>query len=238
MSDIFLSAQNLTLKSERKTIIDKVSFSLSPGKITTLIGPNGAGKTTLIKLLLGTRNPTSGKVIKRRNLKIGYMPQKITLNTLLPLNVVDFLKLINIDIRIIEIALNTFRIEHLMHTQLQHLSGGELQKILLIQATLNKPDVLILDEPTQGVDVLSQKDIYDYIELQARKNNVAVLHVSHDLHLVMAKSDEVLCLNHHLCCSGHPEDVKEHPEYLNLFGHVLSQALAPYHHHHDHKHDE
>lgn len=231
-----ITVKNLTLKSDKKVILDHVSLALHTGKITTLIGPNGAGKTTLLKMILGLEKPTSGEVIKKPSLRMGYMPQKIHINPLLPLTVLDFLKLGKESSSPHPYG-ELLGVTHLFNRQLQHLSGGELQKILLIQAISHEPELLILDEPTQGLDVLSQKDIHDFIITLARSKNMGILHVSHDLHLVMAKSDEVLCLNHHLCCAGSPEDIKNHPEYLNLFGNVLPPTLAPYHHHHDHKHD-
>ena len=233
---VLLSVNDVSLKSETKTILDRVSFSLRRGRITTLIGPNGAGKTTLLKVILGLRNPTSGAVMGRDKLRLGYVPQKIHVNPLLPLTVSGFLDISDCDKKAFAYA-ERLNVTHLLKRQLHDLSGGELQKVLLIQSIAHGPNLLILDEPTQGLDITSQKDIHDFIIDLARKENMGILHVSHDLHLVMAKSDEVLCLNHHLCCVGHPEDIKHHPEYLSLFEGGIPPTLAPYHHHHDHRHD-
>lgn len=230
-----MSLENISLFKNRKSILDGVSFDLFSGKITTIIGPNGAGKTSLLRVMLGLTTPTSGKIHKRANLSMGYMPQKITITPLLPLTVAGFLKL---STKIIDDTyVKSLHVEHLLTRQLHHLSGGELQKILLLQAISSQPELLVLDEPTQGLDVLSQAGIHDFITCLAWEKKMSIVHVSHDLHVVMAKSDEVICLNHHMCCAGKPEDVQKHPKYLNLFGPILPITLAPYHHHHDHIHD-
>jgi zinc transport system ATP-binding protein len=221
-----------------KRILYDINLVLEAGKITTLIGPNGAGKTTLLNIILGLIHPTTGTVRRKKSIKVGYVPQKIQFNSFLPLRVMDFLMLFSKNHTLIQDKLVLFNLEEHSNTQMHYLSGGELQKILLIQATLGDLDVLILDEPSQGVDIITQNELYTYIDQIRRSSECAVLLVSHDLHMVMAASDSVLCLNHHICCHGHPEDVKKHPEYIGLFGGHLPENLAPYHHHHDHVHKD
>ncbi len=227
-----------TAEGKERRILYDVSLELFKGQITTLIGPNGAGKTTLLKLVLGLKEPTSGAIKRKKGIKIGYVPQKIVFNTFLPLRVMDFLTLFTKNIAKIEEKLDSLKMLDKASFAMASLSGGELQKILLVQATLEAPDVLILDEPSQGMDITSQHELYPYIDAARRQTNCAVLLVSHDLHMVMATSDKVFCLNHHICCEGHPEDVRKHPEYLGLFGGAVPSTIAPYHHHHDHKHDD
>ncbi|MBX9976899.1 MAG: metal ABC transporter ATP-binding protein [Alphaproteobacteria bacterium] len=241
MSKSLIHVKNVSFIPEDasgKRILYDINIDIKKGKITTLIGPNGAGKTTLLKIILGLISPTTGTIMRQKNLKIGYVPQKIQFNSFLPLRVMDFLMLFTHDHALIQEKLAFFKLEDRKKTQMHHLSGGELQKILLSQATLRGPNLLILDEPSQGVDIITQNELYTYIDQMRDTIGCAVLLVSHDLHMVMAKSDAVLCLNHHICCHGHPEDVKKHPEYIGLFGGHLPENLAPYHHHHDHMHEK
>ncbi len=224
--------------SHEKKILYDINLTLSKRHVTTLIGPNGAGKTTLLKIILGLIAPTTGEIIRRKPFTVGYMPQKIHFNGFLPLRVTDFLRLFSKSPSSIDDYLSQFNAQKLALTPMHLLSGGELQKILFIQATLNTPDLLILDEPSQGLDIVTQDELYASIDQVRHKTGCGVLLVSHDLHMVMAKSDSVFCLNHHICCSGHPEDVQKHPEYLGLFKSTLLSNVAPYHHHHDHVHKD
>lgn len=247
MQDICLilsqkSAQKGTL---HKKILDRVSLHLAQNRITTIIGPNGAGKTTLLKILLGFIRPTSGSLYRRPFLKIGYMPQKINISTLLPLTVKRFLELASsganqkLHPKLIT-CLEKVGGVALIDSQVAHLSGGELQRILLARALMDNPDLLVLDEPAQGVDVLGQADLYQLIAHIRDEYHCGVVLVSHDLHVVMSASDDVLCLNTHVCCSGHPDIIQQNPAYLNLFGPQKAESmagLAPYIHHHDHRHD-
>lgn len=226
-------------------ILDHVSLHLAQNRITTIIGPNGAGKTTLLKILLGFIQPTSGHLYRRPLLKIGYMPQKISISPLLPLTVKRFLELASPEAnkelaQKLRTCLEKVGAAALMHSQVAHLSGGELQRILLARALMDNPDLLVLDEPAQGVDVLGQADLYQLIAQIRDEYHCGVVLVSHDLHVVMSASDDVLCLNTHVCCSGHPDIIQQNPAYLTLFGPQKTESmagLAPYIHHHDHRHD-
>ena len=218
-------------------ILNKVNLHLQQGQILTLIGPNGAGKTTLVKIALGLLTPTSGTVNRSADLRIGYMPQKLQVETTLPLSVERFLQLApraapaDIAGALLEVGA-----AHVRHSRLQSLSGGEMQRVLLARALLGKPDLLVLDEPTQGVDLKGQADLYSLITRLRDSHNCGVLMVSHDLHLVMSATDEVICLNQHVCCHGHPEQVGNDPAYLELFGQAGARAMAVYTHHHYHEH--
>lgn len=223
---------------ERK-VLDNVSLTLKRGEITTLIGPNGAGKSTLVKVLLGLQKRYSGNVSRAKGLKVGYVPQKLRLNDSLPLDVNRFLKLSGrYSKQEINEALKLVGAEHLHLANMHSLSGGENQRILLARALLQRPDLLVLDEPAQGVDVQGQIDLYDLIDTIRHRFNCAVFMVSHDLHLVMAKTDDVICLNHHICCSGSPSAISRHPSYIALFGPGSQEALALYHHQHNHHHHD
>lgn len=223
---------------ERK-VLDNISLRLNRGEITTLIGPNGAGKSTLVKVLLGLLKGFSGKVTKAKGLKIGYVPQKLKLNDSLPLNVERFLRLAGkYSKQEMTDALKLVGAEHLLKSNMHSLSGGENQRVLLARALLQRPDLLVLDEPAQGVDVQGQIDLYELIDTIRHRFNCAVFMVSHDLHLVMAKTDDVVCINHHVCCSGAPADIAQHPSYIALFGHTQQQPFAFYHHKHNHHHHD
>ncbi len=219
---------------QRRWVLDHVSLTLRPGQITTIIGPNGAGKTTLIKVLLGLIQPHAGTVIKDKDLKIGYMPQKMSLNPLMPLTVKRYLQLASptsndlLHQRVDEM-LTLVGIRALIEQHLADLSGGELQRVMLGFALMQQPNLLILDEPDQGIDVLGQAELYQLINTIRVSQGCGVLLVSHDLHTVMAASDEIICLNGHVCCSGHPDIVQLDPSYHKLFGQYI--------HHHDHRHD-
>lgn len=217
-------------------MLGKVDFSISRNEIVTLIGPNGCGKTTLLRVLLGLTRADSGRIRRRKGLRIGYVPQNISFNISLPITVKYFLKLgahhASNPVRIIEMT----KIESLLDSQMISLSGGELQRVLLAQALLAKPELLVLDEPVQGVDFGGQAELYRLIRNASKSFNCAVLMVSHDLHLVMADTDRVLCLNGHICCSGTPQSVSKDPAFVKLFGDDVARQIAFYVHHHDHKH--
>lgn len=212
-----------------------VSLELQAAKVLTVIGPNGAGKSTLINVLLGLQAPDSGTVYRKPKLKIGYVPQRISIDSLMPLTVKRFVALSDRGDPLQ--ALEEAGIKHLADHPIQKLSGGEFQRALLARALLRKPELLILDEPAQGIDVLGQAELYEKIAALKNEYGFGVLMVSHDLHLVMQKTDQVLCLNQHICCSGQPEDVSQHPEYQKLFGNFPSEGLAVYTHHHNHCHE-
>lgn len=230
---------DICVQFDERKVLDRVNLSLKRGEITTLIGPNGAGKSTLVKVLLGLQQRYTGTVTKSKGLRIGYVPQKLKLNDSLPLNVQRFLRLAGkYSKQELNDALKLVGAEHLTDNNMHSLSGGENQRVLLARALLQRPDLLVLDEPAQGVDVQGQIDLYDLIDTIRHRFNCAVFMVSHDLHLVMAKTDDVICLHHHICCSGAPADIAQHPSYIALFGHAHQQPLAFYHHQHDHHHHD
>lgn len=233
-----ITLHNVSVKYGARNVLSHVSLTLTPGKILTLLGPNGAGKSTLVNVILGLIQPSEGTIEKQLNLKIGYVPQKLQLDSTLPLTVERFISL-HIGCKKSDIlpALKRVGAQHLLKMPMQKLSGGETQRVLLARALLNQPQLLVLDEPTQGVDVNGQIALYSLIEELRNELNCAVLMVSHDLHLVMAKTDEVLCLNQHVCCSGTPSAVSQHPEFVAMFGKHHSEQLAIYTHHHNHQHD-
>ena len=226
----------LDFKSRR--VLDQISFHVRPREILTIIGPNGAGKSCLLKVILGLYTPTRGTCKQRPGLKIGYMPQKLTVDTSLPLSVERFLTLANKgDARPLDDVLRRVGARSLRHSAVQSLSGGEFQRVLLARALLREPDLLVLDEPAQGVDLQGQQALYHLLAELRDEQGFAILMVSHDLHFVMAQTDQVLCLNQHVCCSGSAESVSQHPEYLSLFNHAEVEDIAVYTHNHDHHHD-
>jgi zinc transport system ATP-binding protein len=226
--------EEVSLAFGRRVVLERVSLAVGTGEIVTLVGPNGAGKTTLLRILLGLQKPSAGRVWRRPGLRIGYLPQRLAIDETLPLTVARLLALAGSRNRDrIDAALAEVGAGPLACMQVQTLSGGELQRVLLARALLREPDLLVLDEPVQGVDVTGQGELYALIRRIRDRRDCGVLLVSHDLHLVMAASDEVVCLNRHVCCSGHPEAVTRHPAYRALFG----DAIAVYAHHHDHVHD-
>lgn len=233
-----VTLENISVQFARRPVLSGISLKLMPGRILTLLGPNGAGKSTLVRVVLGLLEPTSGQVQREAGLRIGYVPQKLHIDPTLPVTVERFMLLTRGAKRADVLpALKRVQAGHLLKAPLQKLSGGETQRVLLARALLNQPQLLVLDEPTQGVDVNGQVALYDLIDQLRHELNCGVLMVSHDLHLVMAKTDEVLCLNHHICCSGTPEAVSQHPEFIAMFGPRGAQQLAIYRHHHNHRHD-
>lgn len=242
MPNFLLKASGLSVIRNGRHILQNAGLTLEAGKIVTLIGPNGAGKTTLVRSVLGLIKVDQGVIEKAPDLRIGYMPQKLHIDASLPLTVTRFLALggkprVNLD----EI-LRLTGITQLVSMPMQSLSGGETQRVLLARALLRDPQLLVLDEPVQGVDVTGQSALYALINDIRRTRHCGVLLVSHDLHLVMATTDTVICLNQHICCHGHPEQVTADPAYLALFGEQFaagqpSPQVALYTHHHDHQHD-
>jgi zinc transport system ATP-binding protein len=239
-SNLLISGKQLGLTLSGRQILQNVDIDIHRGEIVTLIGPNGAGKTSLVRLVLNLAKPTKGSVQRTPSLSIGYMPQKLYLDASLPLSVEGFLALTGkgsgSSVKIDE-ALSLTGVEKLKHSPIHKLSGGETQRVLLARALLNEPDLLVLDEPVQGVDVVGQTALYQLIQDIRDKTNCGILMVSHDLHLVMAATDTVICLNQHVCCHGHPSSVSADPAYLEMFGQSAVSGVAVYTHHHDHDHD-
>ncbi|GLS24587.1 zinc ABC transporter ATP-binding protein ZnuC [Marinibactrum halimedae] len=234
---VLLSATSVGFQRGGKTILQDADIQVSSQEIVTLIGPNGAGKTTLVRLLLGLMKPDSGAIQRSKDLVVGYMPQKLNIDNTMPLSVQRFLALTGQKSGEINNALARVGVGTLKKQSMVDLSGGETQRVLLARALLRKPNLLVLDEPVQGVDVAGQAQLYDLIAELRDELSAGVLMISHDLHLVMAKTDTVVCLNKHVCCHGHPEAVTAHPAYLELFGQNQSASVAVYTHHHDHTHD-
>ncbi|WP_111641514.1 zinc ABC transporter ATP-binding protein ZnuC [Marinimicrobium alkaliphilum] len=238
MSEALIRAHHIGVRRGGRDILQHADLTLEAGKITTLIGPNGAGKTTLVRVLLGLVKPDTGSLTRRKALRIGYMPQKLHIDPSLPLTARRFLALAGKPRIDLDEVVALTGIESLLTTPMSQLSGGETQRVLLARALLRDPHLLVLDEPVQGVDITGQEALYKLINDIRRARQCGVLLVSHDLHLVMANTDTVVCLNQHICCQGHPEDVTAHPAYLDLFGDTVKPQVALYTHHHDHEHDD
>lgn len=237
-TDALISARGLGItRGGRDQLID-VSLDIAPREIVTLIGPNGAGKSTLVRVLLGLEKPDRGRIERRADLRIGYVPQRFDSDAVIPMTVERFLSLgMEGDKTRITPMLEQVDAASVRHQQIGELSGGELQRVVLARALLRRPNLLVLDEPAQGVDYSGEADLYNLIGRLRDEAGFGVLLVSHDLHIVMARSDRVICLNHHVCCSGMPEAVAQHPSYARLFGPQAAHAFAVYRHDHDHSHD-
>jgi len=238
MTDALITLNNISLNHNGKNVLDDVSFKLHKGEFVTLIGPNGAGKSSLIKILLGIIKQDSGDITYTNNIRLGYTPQTFSANPFIPISVKDFLTLNQkLDS---EFMMQTFEltgIKELLKLPLKNLSGGELQKVLLTRALLNKPNVLILDEPAQNLDIDGQMQLYKLIQDIHQQQNCAVLMVSHDLHRVMKESTQVLCLYHHICCEGLPESILKDEKFNDLFADQINDLMATYEHHHNHHHE-
>lgn len=236
--EALLTVANVSLAIRGNPILQDVHLQVAAGEIVALIGPNGAGKSTLVRIVLGLLRPDSGRVWLKSGLRIGYMPQRLAVNDTLPLTVQRFVTLGTPAPRArVQAALAEVGAAQVLDAPVQVISGGELQRVLLARALLREPDLLVLDEPIQGVDLNGQYELYELISALRRRRGCGILLVSHELHLVMAATDHVICLNRHVCCSGHPDHVARDPAYLQLFGSEGVRALAIYHHHHNHRHN-
>lgn len=219
-------------------VLRDVDLEIEPGEIVTVVGPNGSGKTTLVRMLVGAIDPDRGRVTRRPGLRIGYVPQRLAIDSTMPLTVERFLGVPHrYDRGEMITALRRCGVDDLRARQLTAVSGGQFQRVLLARALLGQPDILVLDEPTQGLDQPGTASFYRLLEEVRREFGCAVLLVGHDLHVVMSASDRVICLNGHICCQGTPNVVSAAPEYRALFGHGTRGALALYQHSHDHDHD-
>ena len=237
-NNILIKLNNVGYRHKNKWLVQDVSLTIEKGKIVTLIGPNGSGKSTIAKIALGIHEKIDGEVEKYTD-KIGYVPQKISIDWTLPLRVHDFMLLTeNIEDEAVNEALSSTGVINLKDKNLGNLSGGEFQRVLLARAISKKPELLVLDEPVQGVDFTGEIALYELIKKISNELNCGILLVSHDLHTVMSATDHVVCLNGHVCCSGSPMDVAKNNEYKALFGEQASQILSRYEHRHDHIHTD
>lgn len=233
-----VSVENLSVRYRANTVLFHVDLSVEPGEIVTIVGPNGSGKTSLLRAIIGATPAATGRVTLRPGLRIGYVPQRLHIDPTLPITVERFIRLgCTVTRRDCQLALEAAGMPDLLKRQMSQLSGGQFQRVLLARALIDTPDILLLDEATQGLDQPGSAAFYRQIEAVRRHSGCAVLMVSHELHVVMSASDRVVCLNGHVCCAGTPAVVASAPEYRALFGSGTGGALALYRHDHDHHHD-
>ena len=234
-----LSVKDLSVTYGANTVLQHVSLDLFEGEIVTIVGPNGSGKTTLLRALIGAADPSAGTVTRKPGLKIGYVPQKLHIDPTLPMTVARFMQLTERVSRAdCTAALEAAGVPDLSKRQMSRLSGGQFQRVLLARALINRPDVLLLDEATQGLDQPGSAAFYQQIEAVRRETGCAVLMISHELHVVMSASDRVVCLNGHICCEGAPDVITAAPAWREIFGTGTGGALALYRHEHDHHHHD
>ena len=234
---LLVKLENAGVFRSSKWLVRGISLEINQGEIVTLIGPNGSGKTTTAKMILNILNTDEGLVIGKTS-KMAYVPQKINIDWTMPLRVIDFMKITNsLNNTQITESLSMTGVDELLYNQIHSLSGGEFQRVLIARAIAKKPDLLVLDEPVQGVDFNGEIALYNLIKAISVNLNCGILLISHDMHFVMSTTDHVICLNGHICCSGSPSNVVKNPEYIKLFGQHNSETLSYYQHHHDHSHN-
>lgn len=236
--EILIEAVEITVIRQNKNILRNVSLIINQNNFITIIGPNGAGKTTLLKCLLGLYKPDKGMVELKRGLRIGYVPQRPIFDHKIPITVESFLRLRKkTNVLCIKKISEEVSIMHLLKKQLSLLSGGELQRVMLARSLLDNPELLVLDEPAQNLDISGQLEFYKLLKRLYGERQLSILMVSHDLHLVMASSEEVVCLFHHICCSGKPQDVIRDPKFISIFGKEMINIMGIYQHNHSHNHE-
>ena len=229
--------ENAGVYRSSKWLVRGISFEINKGQIVTLIGPNGSGKTTTAKMILNILDTDEGMATSNTS-KMAYVPQKINIDWTMPLRVIDFMKITNnLNNTQITDSLTMTGVDKLLYNQIHSLSGGEFQRVLIARAIAKKPDLLVLDEPVQGVDFNGEIALYNLIKKISVELNCGILLISHDMHFVMSTTDHVICLNGHICCSGNPSSVIKNPEYIKLFGEHNSETLSYYQHQHDHSHN-
>ncbi len=234
-----ISTENVCLHYGNDVVLHDIDFAVHPREIVTILGPNGSGKSSFLRILIGALQPSGGRIMRQKHLRIGYVPQRLSIDSNLPMSVNRFLSLgSRTDSSLKQKWIDQVGIESLLPMQVSQLSGGQLQRVMLAQALLSNPQVLILDEATQGLDQQGEAAFYRLIEQVRNEQGCAIVLVSHDLHVVMSASDRVVCLNGHVCCEGAPTIVSAAPEYRALFGLGTEGALALYRHDHDHSHDD
>ena len=232
-----VNVKDLSVRYGANTVLDHVNLHVEPGEIVTIVGPNGSGKTSLLKAIIGAIKPAAGVVTRSPGLRIGYVPQRLHIDPTLPITVERFMRLTHRASRkVCGKALDAAGVPDLLDRQMSQLSGGQFQRVLLARALINQPDILLLDEATQGLDQPGSAAFYHQIEALRAETGCAILMISHELHVVMSASDRVICLNGHVCCEGTPAVVASAPEYRALFGTGTGGALALYRHDHDHHH--
>ena len=235
-SDFLVKIENAGIFRSSKWLVRDVSLEVSQGQIVTLIGPNGSGKTTTAKMVLNILKPDEGFVISNTG-RVAYVPQKINVDWTMPLRVFDFMKITgDLSENDMKENLKLTGVERLIYSELRNLSGGEFQRVLIARAIAKKPELLVLDEPVQGVDFNGEIALYNLIKQISDSLNCGILLISHDIHFVMSSTDHVICLNGHICCSGSPSSVAKNPSYIELFGEHTASTLSLYKHHHDHSH--
>ena len=234
---MLIDISKLEVKYGSKKVLQNINLSLNANEIVTIVGPNGSGKTTLFKAIIGSVPFSKGKISIKPNLRIGYVPQQLKVDQTLPITVERFLKLATRNNNDIEKMIAFFGSENIFREQINSLSGGQMQRVLLARALVNEPEILLLDEATRGLDQPGIAAFYRKIENISKETNCAILMISHDLHVVMSASDRVICINGHICCQGTPENVATSPEYQTLFGSNIDGSFALYRHKHDHNHD-
>lgn len=233
-----IEARGVSVRKRGRQLLHRVDIHVDRGEVVTLIGPNGAGKTTLVRVLLGLLSPDTGHVQREPSVRVGYVPQHLHLNSTMPITVKRMMSLTGKSPQsAVEAALDETGSRKLLAARMSDLSGGELRRVLLARALLGDPDLLLLDEPVTGVDYIGEAEMYALIAEIVARHGCGVLMVSHDLHIVMAATDRVVCLNHHICCTGVPQEVVGHDEFLRLFGTRAGVVTALYQHSHDHVHD-
>ena len=234
---LLVKLENAGVYRSPKWLVRGISLEINQGEIVTLIGPNGSGKTTTAKMILNILNTDEGLVTGKAR-KMAYVPQKINIDWTMPLRVIDFMKITNsLNNTQITESLSMTGVDKLLYNQIHSLSGGEFQRVLIARAIAKKPDLLVLDEPVQGVDFNGEIALYNLIKEISVNLNCGILLISHDMHFVMSTTDHVICLNGHICCSGSPSNVVKNPEYIKLFGEHNSETLSYYQHQHDHSHN-
>lgn len=237
MPDVLVTLKGASVSFGDTQVVSNIDLTISRGDILTIIGPNGAGKTTLIKAVIGVQALTTGELWRKPGMTIGYVPQSLHLQSALPLTVRRFMLMTGEKWQDCEKALTDTGVAHLAKASIHRLSGGEMQRLLIARSLARKPDLLVLDEPAQGVDINGQASLYELIKSLRDRLHCGVIMISHDLHLVMAATDQVICLNQHVCCSGYPEDISRDPGFVEVFGPEVADSLAIYHHRHTHEHD-
>jgi zinc transport system ATP-binding protein len=236
--NMLIESQNISVVRGKKEILKDVNLQIDFNDFVTIIGPNGAGKSMLLKCMLGFFKPDNGTIVKSPHLKVSYVPQNFMPDKSIPISAYDFIKLnkeVSLD-RISEIS-TLLNAEALLDMQINHLSGGELQRILIVRSLIENPNLLVLDEPTQNLDVSSQLNFYRFLDKIYKEKDISILMVSHDLHMVMSSTNKVVCLSNHICCSGEPLAITKDPEFISLFGHDFANMMSVYKHDHHHQHD-